>query len=220
LSKFLSHIDIIEAADASYSSDAPRTTAKRHDALRQFVALMILLSMERHMARIQALSVSEAPASTQPQLQAIEKATGFLPNLFGTLANSQAAFGAFLQMQQPLGRGELRPAEKETIALAVSQVSGCEYCLAAHTVLGGNVGLTDEAIRAARNGTGSAVAELARSIAQQRGRVSDEDVAKAREAGLSDSKMVEIVANVALVIFTNYVNNFADTEVDFPPVEV
>src|ERR1700761_220489 len=108
------------------------------------------------MARIPALSVSQAPASTQTQLQAIEKATGFLPNIFGTFANSPAAVGAFFQMQQPLGKGELSGAEKETIAWAVSQVSGCSYCLAAHTVLAGTAGLTDSAIRAARNGEGSA----------------------------------------------------------------
>ncbi|CAB3770163.1 carboxymuconolactone decarboxylase family protein [Paraburkholderia humisilvae] len=161
------------------------------------------------MARIPALSVSQAPTSTQQQLQALEKATGSVPNIFGTLANSQAAFGAFFQMQQPLGKGNLSVAEKESIALAVSQVGGCEYCLAAHTVLAGNAGLTGEAIRAARNGEGGAVAALARAIAQQRGHVSDTDLAKAREAGLSDSTMIEIVANVALVVFTNYLNSFA-----------
>jgi uncharacterized peroxidase-related enzyme len=171
------------------------------------------------MARIQSLSIGEAPSSAQASLHAVEKATGFLPNLFKVFANSPAALGVFLQGQQQLSKGELSAAEREIVALAVSQVSGCEYCLAAHTVLGGHAGLSGDAIRAARKGEGNAIAAFASKVAEQRGRVSDADVAAARDAGITDSKLVEIIAVVAQVTFTNYVNNVAQTEVDFPEVE-
>ncbi|GAB7525131.1 carboxymuconolactone decarboxylase family protein [Paraburkholderia sp. 2C] len=171
------------------------------------------------MARVQTLSIGEAPASAQASLHAVEKATGFLPNLFKVFANSPSSLGAFLQAQQQLSKGELSAAEREIIALAVSQVSRCEYCLAAHTVLGGHAGLDDDAIRAARRGEGSAIAAFASKVASERGRVSDADVAAARAAGITDSKIVEIIAVVAQVTFTNYVNNVAKTDVDFPAVE-
>jgi uncharacterized peroxidase-related enzyme len=170
------------------------------------------------MARIQSLSIGEAPASAQASLHAVEKATGFLPNLFKVFANSPAALGVFLQGQQQLSKGELSGAERETIALAVSQANRCEYCLAAHTVLAGHAGLADDAIRAARRGEGNAIATFASKVATQRGRVSDTDVAAARDAGISDSKIVEIIAVVAQVTFTNYLNNVAQPEVDFPAV--
>jgi uncharacterized peroxidase-related enzyme len=171
------------------------------------------------MARIQTLSIGEAPASAQASLHAVEKATGFLPNLFKVFANSPSSLGAYLQAQQQLSKGELSAAERETIALAVSQVSRCEYCLAAHTVLGSHAGLSGDAIRAARRGEGSAIATLARKVAEQRGHVSDADVAAAHAAGITDSKVVEVITVVAQVTFTNYLNNVAKTDVDFPAVE-
>jgi uncharacterized peroxidase-related enzyme len=170
------------------------------------------------MARIPALSIGQAPASAQTSLHAVEKAMGFLPNMFKTLAHSPAAVGAYLQAQQQLAKGELRAPEREIVALAVSQVSECEYCLAAHSLFAGKAGLSEDEIRAARNGEGSAIAQLASRIAQKRGRVSDADLAAARAGGLTDSKIVEIVAVAAQLTFTNYLNNLAATDVDFPAV--
>ncbi|HEY3599296.1 MAG TPA: carboxymuconolactone decarboxylase family protein [Paraburkholderia sp.] len=172
------------------------------------------------MSRIQALSIEQAAASAQPSLRAVEKAVGFLPNAFRTLANSPAALGGYLQLKQALSKGELSPAEGEWLALAVSQVNECEYCLASHTYFAGKAGLSEDAIRAARDGEGNMVAAFASKLARQRGKLDDADIKAAREAGLSDGKIVEIVANVVLLTYTNLLNNLAQTEVDFPPVAV
>ncbi|CAB3767629.1 carboxymuconolactone decarboxylase family protein [Paraburkholderia solisilvae] len=171
------------------------------------------------MARVQSLSIGQAPASAQASLHAVEKATGFLPNMFKVLANSPASLGAYLQAQQQLSKGELTAPERETVALAVSEVSACEYCLAAHSHFARKAGLSDDAIRAARNGTGNAIAAFASTVARERGRLSDADIAAAHEAGLTDSKLVEIIAVAAQLTFTNFLNNVAQSEVDFPPVE-
>ncbi len=84
------------------------------------------------MPRIQALPIEQAPAAAQSTLRTVEKTIGFLPNMFKTLAHSPAALGGYLQLQQAVSKGELHPAERETVALAVSQLNECEYCLAAH----------------------------------------------------------------------------------------
>jgi alkylhydroperoxidase family enzyme len=60
---------------------------------------------------------------------------------------------------------------------------------------------------------------MATLIVEKRGRVSDEDVARVRYAGHTDAEIAEIVANVAVNIFTNYFNHVAETEVDFPPAQ-
>ncbi len=172
------------------------------------------------MPRIQALPIEQAPAAAQSTLRTVEKTIGFLPNMFKTLAHSPAALGGYLQLQQAVSKGELHPAERETVALAVSQLNECEYCLAAHTLFGRKAGLSADAIEAARKGEGSIVAEVASKIARQHGKLSDADVEAARAAGLSDGKIVEIIAVVALLTFTNYLNNVAATDVDFPPVAV
>ena len=69
----------------------------------------------------------------------------------------------------------------------------------------------------AREGTLSAVATLAHQITESRGQLSDAQIAAAREAGLTDSKIVEVIAQVTLLNLTNYLNNVATTDIDFPP---
>ncbi|MGF6752920.1 carboxymuconolactone decarboxylase family protein [Paraburkholderia sp. GAS42] len=172
------------------------------------------------MSRIKALSIEHSPASTQAPLKGIEKTMGFLPNVFRTLANSPVSLSGYLQLSQNLSKGELSPVEREIIALAVGQVNECEYCVSAHVLYAARRDLSDEEIQAARRGEGTIFASLAHKVATQRGRISDADLAAAREAGLSDSQIVELVVNVAHLTFTNYVNNVAQTDVDFPLVEV
>ena len=61
---------------------------------------------------------------------------------------------------------------------------------------------------------------LARRVVDHRGKVSDADIANARAAGLNDAHVIEIIGNVVVNIFTNYTNNVARTDIDFPKVDV
>ena len=86
-------------------------------------------------------------------------------------------------------------------------------------------GLSPEGIRKAREGKADnalddAVARFARRVVDVRGQVSDADLAAARSAGLSDAHIIEIIANVAMNVLTNYTNNVALTDIDFPKVDV
>ena len=119
----------------------------------------------------------------------------------------------------------LTAAQREIVALAVAQYNSCHYCLSAHTLLGKGAGLSPEAIRAARLGKGQdplddAIATLALRIVETRGQVSDSDLSAARLAGLDDARIVEIVGNVAHNVLTNFMNNVAQTKIDFPVVDV
>jgi len=169
------------------------------------------------MTRITALSLDQAPAGSRTALEGIQKGLGFIPNAFRTLAHSPAALNGYLGLAQALGKSSLSAAEREVVALATSQINGCDYCLAAHSFFATKAGLSDEAISQAREGTLSAVATLAQQITESRGQLSDAQVAAAREAGLSESKILEVIAQVALLTLTNYLNNVATTDIDFPP---
>ena len=63
-----------------------------------------------------------------------------------------------------------------------------------------------------------AAVRFASKVLRQRGHVSDDDVRAVRAAGYTDAQIVEIVQHVALNTWTNYVNNVAKTEIDFPVV--
>lgn len=86
-------------------------------------------------------------------------------------------------------------------------------------LFGRKAGLDDSAIELARRGSLDAVATFARQVTESRGQVSDEQLAEARAAGLSDAQIVDIVAQIALMTLTNYLNNVAQTDVDFPAVQ-
>lgn len=175
------------------------------------------------MSRLAVPTREAAPAASQPLLDAVEKQLGVVPNLFRLIGSSPAALEGFLGLQGALGR-TLDVKTRNRIALAVAQANGCDYCLSAHTYLGANLARLDEAEMAAnRRGrstdpTADAAVTFARKVADSRGRVTDADIAAVRLAGFSDAQLIEIVANVALNVLTNFANNAADTDIDFPVV--
>jgi uncharacterized peroxidase-related enzyme len=171
-------------------------------------------------------SIEAAPAAAQPLLEAVKKQIGSVPNLFRLTATSPAALEGYLSLNGALGKGALNAATRERIALAVAQINGCGYCLAAHTYLGKNVAkLADAEIAANRAGHSAdakadAAVRFAAKVANQRGAVSEADLQAVRAAGYSDAEIVEIVAHVALNTLTNYINEVFKTDVDFPAVPV
>ena len=124
----------------------------------------------------------------------------------------------------PVGKGALPAATHERVALAVAEINGCGYCLSAHTYLGKNLAkLDDGEIIANRNGASNdpkadAAVRFAAKVAQLRGHVSDEDLQAIKAAGYSDGQVIEIVQHVALNTWTNYINEVAKTDIDFPVV--
>jgi uncharacterized peroxidase-related enzyme len=171
-------------------------------------------------------SIEAAPAAAQPLLQAVNKQLGSVPNLFRLVATSPAALEGYLSMSGALGKGALPAATRERIALAVAEINGCGYCLSAHTYLGKNLAKLDDAeIAANRSGASNdlkadAAVRFAAKLTQQRGKVSSDDVDAVKAAGYSDAQIIEIVQHVAINTFTNYINEVAVTEIDFPVVAV
>lgn len=163
------------------------------------------------------------PAASQPLLSQVQQAFGMTPNMFKAVANSPAALQAMWGFFGALGGGTLGAQLGEQIAVAVANRNACEYCLAAHTVLGKQAGATAEQMSAAQVGrsdhprTAAALA-FALKVVENRAQITDADVANLHEVGFNDEQVVEILAHVALNLFTNYVNVAFDVPVDFPRV--
>ncbi len=177
------------------------------------------------MPRIQPISTDSADAVQKQILDSVKKKMGMVPNIVATMANSPAVANAYLGFSQQLAGGTLSPRLREQLALVVGEENSCDYCLAAHTALGKGAGLSEpetcDARRAEAKDDAERVAlEFAQKIVRDRGEVSDDDIHHVREAGYTDGQIAEIVANVALNIFTNYFNHVAGTEVDFPAAPV
>ena len=167
-------------------------------------------------------SIQAASAAARPLLEGVKKKLGVVPNLFRVVANSPAALEGYLGLLGALDQGMLPAATRERIALAVAQINGCNYCLSAHTYLAKAVAkLSDGEIAANRHGgsldpKADAAVRFAAKVALYRGQVDDTDMQAVRAAGYDDAQIVEMVVHVALNTLTNYINEVARTEIDFP----
>jgi uncharacterized peroxidase-related enzyme len=181
------------------------------------------MSRSKNRNRIPLLDPTSATGKTKQMFDDMVARFGFVPNLFRVLGNARAALEAYFNFSSALHGGTLDTRVQEQIALAVAESNLCDYCIRAHVILGRKAGLTEEeiadAIRAkAVNTKTDAIMKLARGIIVERGEISDSELESARAAGLTDGEIVEIVANVVLNIFMNYLDHVARTVVDFPEV--
>jgi len=162
-----------------------------------------------------------APPATRPILDKLSRAFGRVPNLFATMGQSAAALGAYLSFIDALGAGALSAREIELLNLHVSELNGCAYCISAHSALAARGGVSSGDIAAGRAGQAANLREaallaLARRVVRTGGAGAGGELARAREAGLSDAEIVEVIAHVASKTFTNALAQIASTEIDFP----
>ena len=175
------------------------------------------------MSRIPLVNPADTTPNRNALLSQVHKAFGATPNMFKAVANSPAALKSMWGSFGALGAGVLGAKLGEQIAVAVANLNRCEYCLAAHTALGKGAGASAEEMSAAQVGHSTdpktaAALTFALKAVRSHAQLSNDDVTKLRTVGFDDEHIVEIMAHVALNIFTNYVNVAFDVPVDFPPV--
>jgi uncharacterized peroxidase-related enzyme len=176
------------------------------------------------MQRINAVNPAQATGKTKQLLDAVQAKLGVTPNLMRTLASSPSALEAYLNFGAALAGGLLSAQFREQIALTVAEANSCDYCLAAHTTIGKMVKLNEHEIISARLAEANdiktdAALKFVRQVVLDRGEISDSAFGAVRDAGFSEGEITEIIANIALNIFTNYFNHIARTDVDFPKVQ-
>jgi uncharacterized peroxidase-related enzyme len=174
------------------------------------------------------LSVPNLETDTGPSGQVyaqIKKAIGSVPNTFAAIAaHGPAALKAVLAADAVLASSSLNKRDQETIKLVISGVAGCDYCVAAHSMLGKLAGLKPDELKNIRDGkpTGDVkrdvLARFVRKLATTGGTMSDGDFAAIKDAGYSDAQLVDISLAFATTVFTNVFNRIYDTEIDFPAV--
>ena len=166
---------------------------------------------------------AEVTPSNQAIFDNLEKGLGFVPNLFATYAHSENALGNYLTLSG--AKTSLNAKQKEVVNLAVSQVNGCNYCLAAHTAIGKLNGFTDSQILELRAGEASfdakldALARLARNITENRGATDQEVVANFFTAGWTKENLIDTIVLVGDKTISNYLHRTTEVPVDFPAAQ-
>jgi uncharacterized peroxidase-related enzyme len=169
----------------------------------------------------------EPETATGPVVELLDQtkqSLGLVPAMARVMANSPALLKGYLALHGAVAQGTISAGAREQLAIATAQLNGCEYCLSAHTFIGAHVAKVEaEALDAARRAESSdphvaALLTLSNRIAETRGHVGDVAIANARDAGVTDEEIGEVVANLALNVLTNYFNVVAEVENDWPVV--
>jgi AhpD family alkylhydroperoxidase len=162
----------------------------------------------------------QVSTANQAHFDNLKKGLGMVPNLYATLALSEHALGSYLALQN--AKSSLNAKAREVINLVVSQVNQCEYCLAAHTVIGGMVGFTPEQIMEIRRGSAAfdakldALAKLVKNIAVERGHADPARVQAFFDAGWTQENLVDAIVVIGDKTVTNYLHGTTQVAVDFP----
>lgn len=163
----------------------------------------------------------EISPANQALFDNIKKSVGTVPNLYATFAHSEHALGSYLALQG--AKSSIMGKAREVVNLVVSQVNGCEYCLAAHTVIGKMHGLSDEQILEVRSGNASfdlkldALASLVRNLVLERGHADPKVIDAFIAAGWTKANLVDVIVAVGDKTITNYLHAATRVPVDFPP---
>ncbi len=162
----------------------------------------------------------EVSTANQVIFDNLEKAVGFVPNLFATYAHSENALGNYLNLSN--AKTSLKTKEKEVVNLAVSEVNNCIYCLSAHTAISKMNGFTEDQILELRAGRASfdnkldALARLAKNITENRGATDAVIVDNFFAAGWTKENLIDTIVLVGDKTISNYINNTTEVPVDFP----
>jgi uncharacterized peroxidase-related enzyme len=175
------------------------------------------------MSRLNTVDPNSATGKAKDLLDAVKGKLGIVPNMTKVMANSPAVLESYLGFSGALGGGLLDAQTREQLALVVSQDNQCDYCLSAHTAIGKMVGLTPHQVLESRKGNGTtprttAALAFAKRVLDTHGQISESDLTAVRDAGFNDGEIAEIIAHVALNVFTNYFNIATEVAIDFPKV--
>ena len=175
------------------------------------------------MSRLKPVDPTTATGKAKELLDAVKNKLGIVPNMTRVMAASRVVLESYLGFSGALSGGLLDAKTREQLALLTAQENHCDYCLSAHTAIGKMVGLKHEEIVASREGDGSnpkttAALTFSKRILDTKGQISEADLTAVRSAGFSEGEIAEIIAHVALNVFTNYFNIATDVDIDFPKV--
>ncbi len=177
------------------------------------------------MGRLKQCNDDELTAPLLKRLQAHTGKRAIAP-VFREMGNSSLALDSYLTMEQSVASCSLDEREVEAIKLLVSEINRCEFCLSVHTAKATAAGLDVSQQLAVRRGemTGEvrldALLELTSNLARAQGPMNTDQLEQARQAGLSDQNLMDLVLVVSTIFLTNTFNHINDSDLVLPAAPV
>lgn len=173
------------------------------------------------MKKIIVPTIDQVSPESKVLFEGMQRRLGKVPNLYATMGYSSTALKAFLDLDATLSRGVFNGKQREAIALVVSQLNNCAYCLAGHTVAALKYGLTTDETIGIRKGYSSdakinAIVQLSKSIAGNKGHADGALLQQFFDAGFNEDALMELIGFIAMRVYTNYAYAATGIPVDFP----
>ncbi len=166
-------------------------------------------------------TIESAPEASRSTLERAQKTLGFVPNLYGVMAESPAMLEAYATLGATYDRlTSFTATERQVVLLTTIFENECDYCMAAHSTIAGMQNIPDDVVQALRSGEPipdarlEALSDFARKVVRERGWVSETDVQAFLDAGFTRAQVLEVVLGIGMKILSNYANHIARTPVD------
>lgn len=167
--------------------------------------------------RFLAPALDTLPDDIRTRLLAVQEKSGFVPNVFLTLAYRPDEFRAFFAYHDALMEkdGGLSKAEREMIVVATSAANQCQYCVIAHGAIlrirAKNPVIADQIAvnyrKADITPRQKAMLDFAMKVSTDAQRISEDDFAALQPHGFSDDDIWDIAAISAFFALSNRMAN-------------
>jgi uncharacterized peroxidase-related enzyme len=168
-------------------------------------------------SRFPVPAIADLPEDIRTRLLAVQEKSGFVPNVFLTLAHRPDEFRAFFAYHDALmdKDGGLTKAEREMIVVATSSANQCQYCVIAHGAIlrirAKNPLIADQVAinyrKADITARQKAMLDFAMTVALQAQTVADADFAALQGHGFSQDDVWDIAAISAFFALSNRMAN-------------
>lgn len=165
-------------------------------------------------------SEATAPEEVAADLVQAKKRFGFIPNMYGVMAESPQAFRAYQAVSEQFRKSSLSSEAQQVVWLAVSRQNGCEYCVAVHSTVAASAKVDSAVIEAIRQDKPiddpklEAVRRFTQAVVEQRGWVPEEELEAILDAGFAQRQVLDVLTGVAMKTLSNYINHIAHTPLD------
>jgi len=165
-------------------------------------------------------TIESAPEASQALIAGAQKNFGFVPNLLGVMASAPAALKSYVALGGTLSETSFTPVEQQVIALTVSRLNECAYCMGAHSGIAKMAGMSDDNLEALRSGAVlpdsrlQSLAAFTATVVTKRGWATEADQEEFVAAGFSQQQILEVLVGVAMKTLSNYTNHLAETPLD------
>ena len=165
-------------------------------------------------------TVDSAAENARPILEKAQKSNGFVPNLYAVMAESPAMLEAYTSISKTFGKTNLSETERQIILMTNNRLNGCDYCMAAHTMIMQMAKVPEDVITSLREGTPIADPKLealrvyAERVNLSRGWPKESDIEALLAAGYTKQTVLDVIIGTAYKVLSNYTNHVAETPLD------